>query len=39
VNLSFVVDDEHVVEVIRRLHQEFFSGELNPELFAELRTE
>jgi aspartate kinase len=36
INLSFVVKDSEVAEVMRKLHAEFFGGTLNPALFAPL---
>lgn len=33
INLTFVVEEEHVPEIVRRLHKRFFS-ELDPEIFA-----
>jgi aspartate kinase len=33
INLTFVVEEDHVPEIVRRLHKKFFS-ELDPEIFA-----
>ncbi len=34
INLSFVIDDEALPKVITRLHDYFFSGDLDPEIFS-----
>lgn len=33
INLSFVIEEEGVPEIVQRLHRKFFS-ELDPEVFA-----
>jgi aspartate kinase len=33
INLTFVIDESDVDQVVRRLHEEFFS-EVDPEVFA-----
>lgn len=35
VNVSIVVEDQDLPTVVEQLHKEFFSGPLNPEIFAE----
>ena len=34
INISFVIDDHNINSVVKRLHDKFFSGELNAEIFA-----
>ncbi len=34
INISFVIDESVLPQVIIRLHQEFFSGELDSKIFA-----
>jgi len=34
INISFVIDESLLPQVVTRLHQEFFSGELDPKVFA-----
>jgi len=34
VNVSIVVEDQDLPKVVEQLHREFFSGPLNPEIFA-----
>jgi len=34
INISFVIDESLLPQVITRLHHEFFSGELDPKIFA-----
>jgi aspartate kinase len=35
INLSFVIDEEQLPKVITRLHDYFFGGELDPQVFAD----
>ena len=34
INISFVIDDKALPKVVTRLHNHYFSGELDPEIFA-----
>ncbi len=34
INISFVIDDKALPKVVSRLHNHYFSGELDPEIFA-----
>ena len=34
INLSFVIDEEHLPTVVTRLHSFFFNGDLDPHIFA-----
>jgi len=34
INISFVIDESEIESVVRRMHTKFFSGELDPDVFA-----
>jgi aspartokinase len=35
INISFVIDEDELPMVINRLHDNFFTNDLDPEIFAE----